>query len=69
MMVRTSKTGFAGFVPIAGTTSSEIQLAQLLRAYWKVAGFNIVGGGAGRYRYWQPTRMVLRVSLAGADMS
>ena len=68
LMVRTSKTGFARFVPIAGATRSGIQLAQLLRSYWKLAGFTIVGGSAGRYRYWRPSRMVLRVSLAGADL-
>ena len=65
LQIRTSKTGFARYVPIAGTTRSGVQLAGLLRDYWKAAGFHVVGGRAGKYRYWRASRLVLRVSLHG----
>ena len=65
LQIRTAKTGFARYTPIAGTTRSGVQLAKLLRAYWKAAGFELVGGRAGRYRFWRASRMVLRVSLLG----
>jgi hypothetical protein len=51
LVIRSSKTGFARFVPIAGKTQSGIQLSSLLRQNWKAAGFHITGGTAGRYRY------------------
>ena len=48
LMVRTSKTGFARFVPIPGATRSGIQLAQLLRNYWKPGGRSLSEAGVPR---------------------
>ena len=46
---------------------SGLNLAQLLRDYWREAGFEITGGSVGGNRYWHASRVVLRCCLAGMD--
>ena len=61
-----SKTGFSRYLDMAGVThTSQVHVAQIVRDYWRLAGFRVVTSMQSGVQVMRPDFWVVRVSLLG----